>query len=340
MVTDRSLKIGLVLDGADHFLRPIEAELRRRHQVVRFSPRFVRLSLIGRRVNDWLRARQLTRFLARNDVVFFEWAGYLLGEASRLPKSGRLVARMHSVELTTGVEQIRWSSVEHLIVLNSALLYRLQALIPSLPPVTVIANGVDLQRFRFQPRDFRYRLGIVCSLLPIKRIYEVVLNVYELRQAGYPFTLRVAGSPGDGESRRYAWALESLAQKLNLRDIVRFDGFVTDIPEWLADVDVFISNSYWEGQQVALLEAMAAGCYCLGHCWDGIEEVLPPDHIYTTDGDLRAKLIAYAASSATEQQMAQSQMRATGLPWVADFRDPWSQNPFLNAPTSLHARLT
>ena len=28
--------------------------------------------------------------------------------------------------------------------------------------------------------------------------------------------------------------------------------------------------------------------------------------------------------------------RATDLPWIADFRDPWSENPFLNFPTKWH----
>lgn len=55
---------------------------------------------------------------------------------------------------------------------------------------------------------------------------------------------------------------------------------------------------------------MAAGCYCLGHCWDGIEEILPPENIYTTDGDLRAKLLAYAALPQAEQRAAQAHMRA------------------------------
>lgn len=31
--------------------------------------------------------------------------------------------------------------------------------------------------------------------------------------------------------------------------------------------------------------------------------------------------------------------RSTGLPWVADFRDEWTQNPFLVYPTQLHLRL-
>lgn len=311
MVTARPLRVGLVIDGTDHFLRPIEAELRRRWRVTRFAPRFVRLPLIGQRVNDRLLRWQLGRFLKQNDVVFFEWAGYLLGQASRLPKRGRIVVRMHSVELATAAENIHWTSVDCLIVLNNALLERLQSIVPSsLPSVAIIANGVDLRRFCFQPRGFQYRLGMVCNLLPIKRVYEAVLCLHELRQAGHPFTLRVAGGFGDGEARRYAWALESLIEKLNLSDAVRFNGYVSDIPGWLSGIDIFLSNSYWEGQQVSLLEAMAAGCYCLGHCWDGVEEILPPENIYTTDGDLRAKLLAYAALPAEAQQAARARLRA------------------------------
>ena len=310
MVTEKRLRIGLVVDGTDHFIRPVEAELQKRHRIARFAPRFVRFPIVGKRLNDWLLIRQLGSFLRTNDVVFFEWAGYLLGQASRLPKRGRIVARMHSVELATATEQVCWAGVDRLIVLTNTLYHRLHALIPSLPLVVVIANGVDLQRFCFNPRNFQYRLGMVCNLLPIKRVYEVVLCVHELRQAGHPFTLRVAGSSGDGEARRYAWALETVVKKLNLSGAVRFDGFVSNIPDWLADVDVFLSNSYWEGQQVALLEAMASGCYCLGHCWDGIEEILPPDNIYVTDSELRAKLIRYAALSDEARHTLQAQMRA------------------------------
>jgi glycosyltransferase involved in cell wall biosynthesis len=151
---------------------------------------------------------------------------------------------------------------------------------------------------------------MVCSILPIKRVYEVVLAIYELRQEGYPFTLHIAGMPGEGEHKRYIWALEDLVESLGLAHAVQFCGHVTEVADWLQDIDVFISNSYWEGQQVALIEAMACGCYCVGHCWKGIEEILPPDNICVTDGELRAKLIAYAALPEAAQQAAQSQMRA------------------------------
>ncbi len=64
MVSERRLRVGLVIDGTDHFIRPIEAELRHRHQVTRFAPRFVRLPLIGQRVNEWRLAQQLGTFIS------------------------------------------------------------------------------------------------------------------------------------------------------------------------------------------------------------------------------------------------------------------------------------
>ncbi len=310
-VANGHLKVGLVVDGADHFIKPIEAKLHRRHPVDRFIPQFMRLPLIGQRVNDKLLDRQLQDFIRRHDVTFFEWAASLLVRASHLPKQGQIVARLHSIELATSFEQVDWSKVDHLIVLNQTIKARLRDLAEQpLPAVTIVANGVDMERYRPQPRPFQYRLGMVCSLLPIKRIYEIILCLYQLRQDDHPFTLHIAGAPGEGEARRYVWALQSLVKKLSLQEFVTFYDYVDTVAGWLQTIDVFISNSYWEGQQVALMEAMASGCYCLGHCWDGIEEMLPAENIFTTDSELRRKLLAYAEMSDAEKQQEQARMRA------------------------------
>jgi glycosyltransferase involved in cell wall biosynthesis len=61
---------------------------------------------------------------------------------------------------------------------------------------------------------------------------------------------------------------------------------------------------------MALPEAMACGCYCVGHCWKGIEEILPLENIYVTDAELRAKLVGYAALADPQRRRLQTQMRA------------------------------
>jgi glycosyltransferase involved in cell wall biosynthesis len=179
------------------------------------------------------------------------------------------------------------------------------------PPASihVIHNGVDLTRFHPTPRGFDSRIGMVCRVTPLKRVYEAILTIGSLRSQGHPFTLHVAGPMDDQGNPRYQLAVRRLVTKLRLTDCVSFYGQVDDIPAWLAQIDVFLSNSYWEGLSLALLEAMASGCFCLAHCYGGAEEVLPSESVFTTDSELRARLLAYARFSEREKQQVQEKMR-------------------------------
>jgi glycosyltransferase involved in cell wall biosynthesis len=141
-------------------------------------------------------------------------------------------------------------------------------------------------------------------------VYEAILCVADLVRRGHPFTLDVVGRLDSEGAERYPWAVRELIEKLDLGDKITLHGHSDDPSRFYRNMDVFLSNSYWEGQQVALLEAMASGCFCLSHFWSGAEEVLPPENIFDTGTDLRAKLVAYAAQPDSEKTAAQVQMRA------------------------------
>lgn len=50
--------------------------------------------------------------------------------------------------------------------------------------------------------------------------------------------------------------------------------------------------------------------------------------------------VIYSSSSPyTSHLVARKLHHQTGLPWVADFRDPWVGNPFLSFPTTIHRRI-
>jgi glycosyltransferase involved in cell wall biosynthesis len=303
------LKIGLVVDGTDHFLRPIEHALYESHAVERFSPRFVRLPLIGKRVNDWRLVNQLRHFTNRKDVVFLEWASELTALASRVSIDSKNVLRVHRAELFgEHLESFNWNAIDKIILVSHAMRDRFLQKFPALSAkAIVIYNGVNLQRFVVRESSFSWRIGMLGNLIPRKRAYEVICALADLDPA-IPWSLEIGGAPSN-TNLDYWDALQSLVSALRLEGRVRFWGLVEDPASWMQSIDVFISASYSEGHQVALIEAMASGCYCLSHCWDGAEEVLPPENIFTTDGDLRAKLLAYAALSETEKQQAQTPMR-------------------------------
>jgi len=303
-------RIGFIIDGSDQFVRPIEAVMRTHYQGDRFSPRFIHAPVIGTTANKLLFEVQLTRFLANHDLVFFEWSGSTLIRVSHMRKRCKIIARLHSIELATAAHLIDWSQVDVAIVPSRHIQQRLLSAANTAPPtIRVVPYGVDLECYRPAPRHFSYRLGMLCRVVPIKRVYEAILTLAELRRQGHPFSLEVVGTMGDGEEARYAWAVTSLVEQLELQDAVTFHGFVRNIADWFKSIDIFLSNSYWEGQQVSLLEAMASGCYCLSHSWRGSDEVLPPEQIYTTDSDLQLKLLAFAALPEDDKVRAQRNMR-------------------------------
>lgn len=303
-------QIGLVVDGSDHFIRPIEASLRKQYRVTRFAPRFLRAPVVGMSVNKVLLHLQFSQFLRRHDVVFFEWAGSLLVRATHMPKTCKIVTRLHSIEIATAADRVDWSRVDAAIVVSEQMRRRLLDVVNAQPhALTVINNGVDLARFRPAPRRFQHRIGMACRVEPVKRVYDAVVAVYELRWQGHPFTLDVAGAMDGGRSPRYPLAIQALVENLGLSEAVTLQGHVDDMPTFYRQVDIFLSNSYWEGQQSALLEAMASGCYCLSHCWGGAEEVVPPENVFVTGRELRQRLIRYAALDEVEKQRTQAGLR-------------------------------
>ena len=95
---------------------------------------------------------------------------------------------------------------------------------------------------------------------------------------------------------------------------------------WYPKIDVFVSNSYSEGLQVAPMEAMAMGCSVLSHHWHGADELVPHENLYLTDHELAAKLAAYLLLPAAEKQAAARAMRQR----ACDLFDVYDKIPRIN----------
>jgi glycosyltransferase involved in cell wall biosynthesis len=304
------VKLGLLV-GEDNwaFFADVARHLAAHYDTEVWAHQPLRVPVLRDRLSRWHGARALRRFLDRQDVCLFEWASDLLAAASQVPTTSTLLTRLHSFELFEWAPRIDWRRVSRVVVLSEAMRGFFGARHPEhAAKVVVVPNGVDLSRFSPAHRDAPgFNLGMLCYVAPIKRVYEVVLAVHELRASGYPVHLHVAGRPAD---ERYAFAVTTLVSRLRLEGAVSFHGQVADPAAWLRGIDIFVSNSYWEGQQVALLEAMASGCYCLSHAWPGAEEVLPPTHLFTTESEFRERLVAHLDLPAAERARSRADLRA------------------------------
>jgi glycosyltransferase involved in cell wall biosynthesis len=290
------------------FFKEISADLVARYPTEIYRKKTYNTPLLYGRLNRWAFRNGIASMLRRNDVCFFEWASEYLMVASHEPKHCAIVTRLHSFELFDWAPRINWDAVDRVILVRQAMQEKFSSLYPDQARKTVVIyNGRSLDRFKpSDRREFSFNLGMLGHIAPIKRVYEVILMLDDLVKQGYQAHLHIAGEPID---LRYTAAVYRLVDKLSLKERVTFYGYVTDTPAWLQKIDILISNSYWEGQQVALLEAIASGCYCLAHFWDGVDEMLPQENLYITGTELQQKVIAYSELPEGEKQRRQADLR-------------------------------
>jgi len=304
------MRLGVAIEETWDFFHEVYADLSEHHQTSLYKPPAVRHSALNGRFKGYWAQRDLRNFLRRNDVVFFEWASGLLAMASHIPKACGIVARLHRYEMYTWANQVNWDAVDRLILVSRAKLREFSAAFPTYAhKAVVIPEAVSVNRFRPHAKPFSGDIGILCHLKPRKRVYELVLAFYELIQQRPDFHLHIGGgrAPGFGE---YHEAVVQLVERLGLRDKVTFYGHVSRPEEWYPRIDILISNGYSEGLQVSPMEAMASGCYCLSHCWDGAEELLPASQLYYTNTQLNELILRYADAPEAEHEAAKVRLRA------------------------------
>jgi glycosyltransferase involved in cell wall biosynthesis len=190
-------------------------------------------------------------------------AAILLGRALKKPVV--ITARGTDINLLPKYglprRQIRFAARQAaaLVAVSQALKDALVALGVPAERVTVLRNGVDLELFRPGDRDaIRARLQVRGrTLLSVGHLIErkghdvTISALTQLRD----YTLLIGG---EGPERT---KLEELANRLGVRDRVKFLGFVPheNLPDYYAAADALVLASSREGWPNVLLEAMACG---------------------------------------------------------------------------------
>lgn len=169
-----------------------------------------------------------------------------------------------------------WRSADHVISVSNPLR---ELALCSWPEgkISVVHNGVDIERFRPDPagktwdNEGRVVLTTVAQLIERKGIQHLIaalLNLPEpLNQLVY---LRLCGvGDFEGELRRQV-------REAGLQDQVDFAGLVAyeEVPAFLRQSDVFVLPSLQEGLPLALLEAMASGLPVIATAVGGIPGVV------------------------------------------------------------------
>lgn len=140
--------------------------------------------------------------------------------------------------------------------------------------LAVIHNGVDLDDFsrprsRLRTDGRTIRIGALGNIRPAKDYFNAVRAVRVLKDRGYSVRLEIAGGGRPGLLKE----VESEIHKLDLTANVDLLGFISNVPDFLANLDVYVLSSKSEGHPLALIQAMAMGLPIVAtRC--GVEEIL------------------------------------------------------------------
>ncbi len=245
------IKLGVIIDGHDAFIRELLDDWNQNYKVDVFSFEEISLPLSQGRINNWRLKLAIHRFIRRNDVIFFFFAGQYLIKISHLAHIKPIIVRLHSYEFFEFAPLVDWDKVDKIILVSNSMRNRFNHQYPEHSKKTqTVYCGRSLTEFVPIKHSFENNVAMLCDMVPIKRVYEVILSIYELKKQGLRLNLHLGGEPRKGADNSRYWAsIQSAIKKLQLEDQVIFYGWVSDPISWLQKMDVFISNSFWEGQR-------------------------------------------------------------------------------------------
>jgi hypothetical protein len=232
------------------------------------------------------------------DLVVCEWG---LGNAvwysdNKLPGQ-KLIVRMHRQEVQTVYpKQFNLDNIEKIIAI-SPYVYEEFYRVFKLPreKMTMIYNVVDSNMMDQEKEgDSRYNLGFIGMSPKMKRLDLAIDILEKLWQKDSRYKLFIKGKL----PQEYPWLwnkehereyYEKLFNRINeapWKSAVVFDGFGSDIPNWLKKIGYVLSTSDFESFHLAPSEGAASGAVPLILKWDGSDTIYPKHFLFNSVDDI------------------------------------------------------
>ena len=135
--------------------------------------------------------------------------------------------------------------------------------------IPIVYNGVDCARYdlpKIESTDIR--LVTVGSIYEVKNYLFLVECFAKLLQSVPNLRLRIVG---DGVQRT---ELEEKITTLGISNKVEITGVVSNVETYLADADLYVATSLFEGLPLSMLEAMSAGLPIVSTAVGGVPDVV------------------------------------------------------------------
>lgn len=148
--------------------------------------------------------------------------------------------------------------------------------------IKTIYNGISIKRFLLPIKQIKEKQRLIVTMIAAFRTQKdqdtLIKAVAEL-PANYRVRL-----VGDGARRD---ELQRLAVAFQVADRVDFLGIRSDIPKLLAESDINVLSSHWEGLSLSSIEGMASGRPFVASDVDGLREIVGGNGVLFPEGDAR-----------------------------------------------------
>lgn len=141
--------------------------------------------------------------------------------------------------------------------------------------VDIIYNGIDIDKYRVnKEKHYEVNIGCVARIVPEKKGQDILIRAVAEIKDKYPnIRLYFAGeAPGGKEG--YLEDLKKIVYETDTEKNIKFLGNVSNIPSFLAKMDIFVLPSRNEGFGISLVEAMAAGVPVIASDLEGPKEIV------------------------------------------------------------------
>ena len=169
--------------------------------------------------------------------------------------------------------------------------------------VPVVLNGIPIDHY-YPKHNYELHspatIANVASFQPVKNQIELLKAVMILQSKGVECELFLYG---DGEKRA---EIEEFIKQNELDTVVHLCGFRDDIPEKLAESDIFVLPSLFEGIPLSLIEAMATAMPIVASNVGGI-----PDMINDGENGLLCEPIAQSIAEKIQLFVSSVDLRAS-----------------------------
>ncbi len=271
---EKMKKIAFFLKGDDKFINEI---------IERLSTQYETKKIIIKPLKE---INFIDPWMKWADICWFEWCDDLViyGSKLEIAKDRIVICRLHSYEAFSQYPyMVNWSCVNSLVFVSEDIRKYVTKNFRINENITVvIPNGIDLGKWKYQPRMAGFKLAFV-GYINYKKGPMLLLQTFKaIYDHDNRFKLYIAGKYQDP---RYELYFGQMKEELGLENNFFYEGWQENMDQWLEDKNYILCTSVLESQNLSVMQAMAKGIKPVIHNFAGAAGIYPKKYLWNTIGE-------------------------------------------------------